>query len=162
MASASLSGISMLNSWSSVRERVPHGPNVATNLFNSHNHLYRIETVETKIVVEVRFGVELSVYVSTHFLNSHEAFVIPLKYPGPATGLANSSDFVAPHPHLVKVLQQVHYPASNLILRQTSTCGVASHGLEVCGGGDLLWLEERASRDRASHCGLASWCSAGS
>jgi hypothetical protein len=34
----------------------------AANLFNSHDHFYRVETVETKIVVEVRLGVELSEY----------------------------------------------------------------------------------------------------
>jgi hypothetical protein len=62
--------------------------------------------------------------------------------------------------HLVEVLQEIHYPASNLLLVQASARGIASYGLEVCGGGDLLGLEERASRNRASHCGLASWCSA--
>ena len=34
-------------------------PCIATDLLNCHNHLYRVETIETEIVVKVRFSVEL-------------------------------------------------------------------------------------------------------
>ena len=49
-------------------------------------------------------------------------------------------------PYLVEVLQQVQNPALDLILRQTGAGGVASYGLEVCGGSDLLGLNEGARR----------------
>jgi len=35
---------------------IARGP---TNLLNCHDHLYGIQTVETEVVVEVRFGVQL-------------------------------------------------------------------------------------------------------
>lgn len=61
MASASLSGISMLNSCAAVSaalcERLLRL--VATDLLNGHDDLYRVEAVETEVVVEVRLAVEL-------------------------------------------------------------------------------------------------------
>lgn len=36
--------------------------------------------------------------------------------------------------HLVKVLQEIHYPPFDLRLQEPGGCGVASYGLEVCHG----------------------------
>lgn len=36
-----------------------HVSNSATNLLNGHNHLNGVETVEAKVVVEVRLAVQL-------------------------------------------------------------------------------------------------------
>jgi hypothetical protein len=48
--------------------------------------------------------------------------------------------------YLVEVLEKVHYPALNLVLGQAGAGGVASYGLEVYGGSDLLGLDEGARR----------------
>ena len=132
-----------------------------TNLLNSHDYLYCIETIETKIVVEVRFGVELANdkygmhQVIDEVLHTFEVSWTCFQ-------ISSCSTILELHPYLVEVLKEIHYPASDLVLRKTGARGIASDGLEVCGGSDLLGLEERASHNRASHCGLASWCSAGS
>jgi hypothetical protein len=102
--------------------------------------------------VEVRFGVELLDEISMFFRTSWEQFfAVPLRCLEPALEVSHGSDLATQHSYLVEVLQEIHYPSGDLILRQTSACGIASYSLEVCGGGDLLRLEERASRDRASH-----------
>lgn len=54
MVSASLSGISMLNSCSGVSIKLqPFEQRAGTNLLDGHNDLHGIKTVETKIVREV-------------------------------------------------------------------------------------------------------------
>lgn len=57
IASASLSGISMLNSCVLVRRSAKGFQCDATNLLDSHNYLDGVETVKAKIIVEVRLGV---------------------------------------------------------------------------------------------------------
>lgn len=54
-----------------------------TDLFNSHDYLYCVKTVEAKIVVEVRFGVELVIGMSRCPLYIRTSLFIPSKCPGP-------------------------------------------------------------------------------
>jgi hypothetical protein len=58
MASASLSGISMLNSYSKIRMGLVLARAI-TDLLNGHDHLYRVETVQSEVVGEVSVGSEL-------------------------------------------------------------------------------------------------------
>jgi hypothetical protein len=58
IASASLSGISMLNSYT-LSESIVVDTLSGTDLLNRHDHLHSIKTIETEIVVKVRLAVEL-------------------------------------------------------------------------------------------------------
>jgi hypothetical protein len=74
----------MLNSYLYISRCPLQSPWIATNLLNGHNDLYGVEAIETKIVVEVRLGVELKLFVSMRTRDVRNLMYIPLRCLGPA------------------------------------------------------------------------------
>lgn len=164
MASASLSGISMLNS---CRESVScyySSPSHRKNayLLNGHHDLNNIEAVQAQVVCEVGSSVNLSIPCQTIRISSKH---LALNYLSSErkTNLAGIGNLFAPkilvfllYPsrksctHLIKVLQQVHYTALNLLLGETSGSRVETRSLSVEDRNELRWANSRSDLNARS------------
>jgi hypothetical protein len=66
-------------------------PHATAYFFDSHDHLYSIETIKTEIVVEVRLGVELPFLLVYALSWPGGSCAVPLKYPEPASEVSHRS-----------------------------------------------------------------------
>jgi hypothetical protein len=153
MASASLSGISMLNSCRPVSMPVVQCPMYdATNLFYRHNHLHSVQAVKSEVVGEVRIGRQLS---------HHQRLTISppstRSYLGGIRNLYAISKILqclqsSPQTHLIEVLQQVENATSDLLLSKTRRRSVAPDG-----GYGGRRSGHAGCDEGAAQCGADSW-----
>ena len=87
-----------------------------TDLLYGHDDLYSVETVQAKIVVEVRFGVELQSSVSIGTISCGSRLQVPLRRPGPVSASA-----MAPFLRRVPITLS-KFLRRSIILPRTSGC----------------------------------------
>jgi hypothetical protein len=94
-----------------------HAPCLSTDLLNRHNHLHGIETVQAEIIVEVRLAVQLQgvSYCATCCC----VYICTLEVSVTYSRVSQRPHMPSKRHYLVKVLQQIHYPALDLILCET-------------------------------------------
>jgi hypothetical protein len=119
MASASLSGISMLNSCcTSSMPIINSSMHDATNLLYRHNDLHSVQAVQSEIVGEVRVGGKLSRHQYST-LSPLPVMSVPWWHPRPLYTLAKcpiTSTRFPTQTHLVEVLQQIENATGDLLL----------------------------------------------